>query len=804
MKQRIVFAMVLGLGLAAVAWVARGFAGSSWLAFWMTVVIGLIYLLGAWELLRYRAGSAQLGAALAQLKEPPPALELWLEQLPVPLRQAVRLRIEGERIAFPGPALTPYLVGLLVMLGMLGTFIGMVITFQGAVFALEGSSDLAAIRSALAAPIKGLGLSFGTSVAGVAASAMLGLLAALARRERAAVLRQLEASIATTLRPFSRSHQRHESLLALQQQTGTLPAVAEQLQVLSQQIEQRTQQLDGQLLERQNQFLREASTAYGTLAGAVALALQDSLAASARVASDNLRPLLESAMTQIAQQSERQHQQVASIVEQQLAEINRQFGSTAQGVSAGWASALAQQDQAQKQWLGQLEQSFDRWGGGFEQRSLALLAQWEQAQQQAQDARQQSDRQQRADWIETLHSSNASQQQQWQALGALSLAQQQSQGQTQQRLWQELIERSSAQSSQTLQAMADLLRQSETMVQQRAAAEAAWAGEQGVRMDQLAGQWRSELAALRQDEADRGEAAVQRLADLQAQVSQHLGSLGSALEGPMGRLLAQSDMLVRQHSEAAARWSVQHEERMDALAGHWRVELAQLRGEEQARGQAAVERLGQLQEALASQLATLGLALEAPMTRLLQTASEAPRAAADMVLALRQQMDGLAVRDTQALQERAALLEQTTSLLHGVQQATGAQREAIETLVHSASQVLAQTGQQFSQTLGAQTEQAQAVAAQVGASAVELASLGEAFAHGVQLFGSSNQQLVQSLQRLETALGQSMARSDEQLAYYVAQAREVIDLSISAQQGIVQDLRQLQGRQQVLAEEGAA
>ena len=192
------------------------------------------------------------------------------------------------------------------------------------------------------------------------------------------------------------------------------------------------------------------------------------------------------------------------------------------------------------------------------------------------------------------------------------------------------------------------------------------------------------------------------------------------------------------------------------------------------------------------------------MTRLLQTASEAPRAAADMVLALRQQMDGLAVRDTQALQERAALLEQTTSLLHGVQQATGAQREAIETLVHSASQVLAQTGQQFSQTLGAQTEQAQAVAAQVGASAVELASLGEAFAHGVQLFGSSNQQLVQSLQRLETALGQSMARSDEQLAYYVAQAREVIDLSISAQQGIVQDLRQLQGRQQVLAEEGAA
>ena len=56
---------------------------------------------------------------------------------------------------------------------------------------------------------------------------------------------------------------------------------------------------------------------------------------------------------------------------------------------------------------------------------------------------------------------------------------------------------------------------------------------------------------------------------------------------------------------------------------------------------------------------------------------------------------------------------------------------------------------------------------------------------------------------MEGAIGQSMARSDEQLAYYVAQAREVIDLSISAQQGIVEDLRRLHGKQLALAEESA-
>ena len=83
------------------------------------------------------------------------------------------------------------------------------------------------------------------------------------------------------------------------------------------------------------------------------------------------------------------------------------------------------------------------------------------------------------------------------------------------------------------------------------------------------------------------------------------------------------------------------------------------------------------------------------------------------------------------------------------------------------------------------------VAAHVGASAVELSSLGESFGHGVGLFTASNEKLVDSLQRIEGAIGQSLNRSDEQLAYYVAQAREVIDLSIASQKGIVEDLRRL-------------
>ena len=45
------------------------------------------------------------------------------------------------------------------------------------------------------------------------------------------------------------------------------------------------------------------------------------------------------------------------------------------------------------------------------------------------------------------------------------------------------------------------------------------------------------------------------------------------------------------------------------------------------------------------------------------------------------------------------------------------------------------------------------------------------------------------LQRIEKAMDKSMTRSDEQLAYYVAQARELIDLSISSQKDVLETLQ---------------
>jgi len=181
-------------GALAVGWVGAGHIAlhtpGNPLALAMTLLIGAFYAWGVLELWRFHRATLGLQGALASLaapsNTPPASLAVWLAQVPASLRPAVRQRVEDERGALPGPALTPYLAGLLVLLGMLGTFLGMVMTLHGTGLALERAGDVQTMRDSLAAPVRGLGLAFGTSVAGVAASAMLGLVSALCRRARAA------------------------------------------------------------------------------------------------------------------------------------------------------------------------------------------------------------------------------------------------------------------------------------------------------------------------------------------------------------------------------------------------------------------------------------------------------------------------------------------------------------------------------------------------------------------------------------------------------------------------------------------
>jgi len=713
--NRFLIPAVFAIGLITVGWVGVGFIGSSWLALAMTLVIAAVYLLGAWELKQFRMATSSLAQALSELQETPSSITTWLARVSPSLQIAVRLRIEGERVVLPGPPLTPYLVGLLVMLGMLGTFLGMVVTFKGAVFALEGSADLQAVRSALAAPIKGLGLSFGTSVAGVAASAMLGLLSAVSRRERLNVGGDLDRCIATVLRTFSRAHQRDESFKALQLQASALPDVVSGLNTLMEALAQRNQQQNEELNHRQEQFHRQVVVVYTDLATSVGQSLHDSLAASSRIAVATLQPVVQAAMAEIASESRRRHEQVSETVQAQLTGIGREFSTTSQTVSDGWKVALQDHVRTSDSLVQNLDRVLVAFNASFEQRSVALLATVAETVAQNQANHQVADQQRLQAWSQALQSSTSQLQSEWQRSAEQTQSAQQVICQTLQNTATHISANAADQAKQTLENVAQILGKSEILINSRLASEAEWSQGQGQRMDELASLWRRELGALREEEA--------------------------------------------------------------------------------ARGQAAVDRLGELQAATSQQLATLGTALEEPLTRLMQTASEAPQAAAALIAQLRQEMTRLSERENVALSERAGLMARLSALMDATDKTSVEQRSAIEALVGSAAVVLEKAGNQFAQILGTQTVTAEVVAAEVSASAIELAALGESFHLAVRLFNEGNDRMVASLQSVEAAVSQSMQRSDEQLAYYVGQAREVIDLSLSSQKAVVEDLRRLHGKQ---------
>jgi len=712
--SKVSFWAAFAAGVAALFWVATGFLGSHWLALAMTGLIALTYGLGAFELSQFRKTTGRLTQALSDTGSIGADLHPWLEGLPASLRNPVRLRLEGERVGLPGPAMTPYLVGLLVMLGMLGTFLGLVVTFKGVVFALEGSGDLQAIRAALAAPIQGLGLSFGTSIAGVATSAMLGLMSAISRRERLDASRLLDTQIATTLRPFSRAHQREQANLALQAQSQALPAVADKLQTMMAHMAQHQQHVNEQLVAQQSQFHRETAKAYGDLASAVGQSMRESLSASNKAAGDSLKPIVESAMVALAQESKRSHQELAETTQSQLQTLTRAFANTAHTVSAGWTQSLEAQTERNHGLLQGLEQTLRAIRHAQEQGAQQLIESVQVALTATQSALSQSDAQRLQAWQQGLQAQAQRLQTEWRHIGA------------------------------------------QTLDQQQAICEA---------MERNAG------------------AITQRVSEQAAE----------AMEG-MSRLLGQSEALVQARLASESSWSSQQGQQLQAMTQVWRTEMAAMRDEEAARGQAAVDRLGELQAALAAHLATLGAALEAPMSRLMQTASDVPQAAAEVIVQLRQEMSGLSERDNQASAERNALMAQLRALVQGLQRDTGEQRAAIEGLTTTAISSLSRASQQHTETLAAQASKAVEVAAHVTGSAIELSSLGEAFQHGIERFSASNDKLTEGLQRIEDALQKSMTRSDDQLAYYVAQAREVIDLSIASQQGIVEDMRKLHSK----------
>jgi chemotaxis protein histidine kinase CheA len=633
-------------GLLAVAYVASGYLrtpGEHPVALAMLLLIAAFYVMGVLELHRFQQATTGLQQALDGLGTAPDTLAPWLAQVPAPLRATVQQRISGDRVPLPGPALVPYLVGLLVLLGMLGTFLGMVVTIKGTGLALGQASDVQTLREALAEPVRGLGLAFGSSVAGVAASAMLGLMSALARRDRVAAGQALDLHTSTTLHGFSRAH--------LQAQ-----------QLAQQHAEQQAQQAQQALQAQQAQQALQAQQ----------LAHQQSLQEAQQAAQQQAHDQAQQLAQQLARQHAQQQEQLPAVVQ-------------------ALVTPLVQQLQA-------------------------LAAQLGQQAQQAHE--QQLSSQQR------FHDHTT------QAYGTLATQV----GQALQHSLDEGARIAAATLQPALRAtLAGLARENTALQQQAALAVQQQLDGFAQRFEAQSGSWLQTLGTLG--------------SQLGAQLGQQGGAALQALEASQARQQAQVLAALQATAEGIA-------------------------------AQAQAQARGTVDE----------------VARLVHVAAQAPQAAAEVVAQLRSQLHNSLVQDTALLEERSRIMDTLNTLLAAVQHTAVQQRGAIDQLVTGTATWLQDTGARFTQQMDRESARLEQLAAQVSGSAADVASLGEAFGAAVQHFGQSSGQVVAQLQGVQDALAKSSTRSDEQLAYYVAQARELIDLSLLSQKQVLDEVQRLARR----------
>ncbi|MFZ0871190.1 MAG: DUF802 domain-containing protein [Rhodanobacter sp.] len=677
---------VFFVGLAAVCWIGAGYIGSNPLAVAVTMLIGACYLAGGLELYRYRQATFTLTRGVTDLSAAPASLSDWLARLHPSLRNATRLRVEGERAALPMPTLTPYLVGLLVLLGMLGTLLGMMATLRGTGMALESATDLQAIRGSLAAPVKGLGFAFGTSIAGVASSAMLGLLSALCRRERLQAVQLLDVKIATTLRIYSQNHQREESFKLLQQQTALMPTLVDRLQMMMAAIEQQNTVASERQMAGHETFHAKTEATYTRLASSVEASLKESVAASAVAVGAALQPAMEATMAGLARETASLHDTVTQAVQRQLEGLSTGLETTTTTMAAIWNDALAEHQRSNEVLAQDLRSSLQRFTETFEQRSVGLL------------------------------------------------------------------EGVSAHLEVTAGSVAN-----------------AWNNAL------------SQQESLNEDLAARNQQALSMAA---ATFEEHATSLVRTVHQSHADVQA---VLESRDQERLTTWTETFASMAAVLSKNW-----EQTGEHAAsRQQEICDILAGTARDISAQTQAHASATIAEISRLVEAASEAPKAAAEVVAELRQKLSDSMVRDTAMLEERSRLMATLDTLLDAVNHASTEQRLAVDALVATSADLLDRVSTRFTDHIEAETGKLGAVAAQVTGSAVEVASLGEAFSVAVHTFGESNGLLMDHLQRIEAALDKSLARSDEQLAYYVAQAREVIDLSMLSQRQIIEEMQQL-------------
>ncbi|MET0287305.1 MAG: hypothetical protein ABW352_22660 [Polyangiales bacterium] len=367
------------IGAFVIARTMGTYLGKDPLASLIVGAIAAAFAVGLLELLGRVLRAGALERELATLPASP--VEANVDAASPLLSSMLRARLEQAPQPGLGESSAPFLTGLLVMLGLLGTLLGLFQTVHGAGHALTNSADVDALRRSLSLPIDGLTRSFGCSAAGISASAMLGIAIALVRRREGRALRAFYAYASGPLRALSPLRRQARALELLASQGSALPQTASAFESVGTKLSQ----LATQLVTQQQSALEAQEKMFGELVAA----MRGEMGKLSGVAGDALQQSASTLIEQLAARSNEaqktQAEALAGAARTMTSELTRDAAQRRGEATQAMEALRTRLDEAERaratahgEELAKLTELASRTVVEAEQRERAVSARWDE------------------------------------------------------------------------------------------------------------------------------------------------------------------------------------------------------------------------------------------------------------------------------------------------------------------------------------------------------------------------------------------------------------------------------------------
>ncbi|MGK0358238.1 MAG: hypothetical protein ACI9U2_000521 [Bradymonadia bacterium] len=772
---------------------------TDWVALTLVTLIGLGLLVGIVEHWRRQARVERLRAAMSGLPEqcppgftPPAVLADWFT--------AARA---GRPAPSPPVSATGYLLGAVIMLGMLGTFLGLVQTMTGARELMHNAPDTAALRSSLATPLSGLVRAFGTSVAGIAASVTLGLSALLVRRQERSIRQYILNYIAQAYAAFTPTGRELHALESVAEAAASLPAAAEALNAAASrldgvraQIAESTLQAGatvsaaaeqaGQMASRAaTQAARSAADALVTATGALEQRLGEVMAHSEKAAtrlaertSDAAASAIGAHLNTLSDRLNAHADGRKTVEDDHLATVRSTLGESAQiferrqqAQLAAVADTLAASADAAR---GQTEHMSARLVAEFTTLAEGLARQ-AQAQTQALDA--------------LVGRLGSTEEMRVQALDARAADQAEAHSAAIGRAVDAMRQQHGRQ-IEALRAEGEALRARETALAERMAAVEASRGER------IAAGQHALLDALRDNADARREAEKNTLAQLTATIAQQTTAARDGLTDLRRAHEQLIDRLAKAEANRLDRLSADEDRRGKALTGAMQAAESRYAAAEQARLHGATAQTDALRDASEEVVRSLQAPVQAILDRLegaslTLAAAERQRGAelSDRLDAVVGQVQAMASRIDRGETHRASALDSTLSGLAAALAAFdgAAVMTRMDALVARLDTQQASVGERLTGA-GALVSSGAELLQSGGA---ELTAVAEMFATAVDSYRQASERSLTALVSVEQAMARQDGEAAGLLREYLDQTREIFGGAMRFQEELFKELRAL-------------